>query len=147
MVVYVVAWNRPGYIAKVDETMDSQLYIQILQEDLAQEELIFQHNNDPKHTAKTAKAYLNSVGLTENDGTPLYWPAQSLNLNPIEHMWNYLKIKLGKYPITPTCCEELWKRIAAEWYKIPVKFCRRLIRSMPGRLAAVYYAHGKQTKY
>ncbi|OAQ24758.1 hypothetical protein K457DRAFT_1779975, partial [Linnemannia elongata AG-77] len=71
------------------------------------------------------------------------WPAQSLNLNPIEHMWKYLKIKLGKYPTMLTCCEELWKRIAAEWYK----FCRRLIRSMPGRLAAVYHAHGKQTKY
>jgi hypothetical protein len=151
-----MSWNGPGYIAKVDETMDSQLYIRILQEDLqmsidewdlAQEDLIFQHDNDPKHTAKITKAYLKSVGLTEDDGTLLYWPAQSPDLNPIEHMWNYLKIQLGKYPTRPTCCEELWKRIAAEWYKIPVQFCRRLIRSMPDRLAAVYRAHGKQTKY
>ncbi|KAG0196211.1 hypothetical protein BGX33_001925, partial [Mortierella sp. NVP41] len=62
-----MSWNGPGYIAKIDETLDSQLYIQILLEDqkmsieewgMAQEELIFQHDNDPKHTVKFTKAYL-----------------------------------------------------------------------------------------
>lgn len=151
-----MSWHGPGYIAKIDETLDSQLYIQILQEDLqmsveewgmAKDELVFQHDNDPKHTAKVTQAYLHSVGITETDGTLLYWPAQSPDLNPIEHMWAYLKKQLGKYQTRPKSCKELWQRISVEWYKIPVEYCRDLIRSMPKRLAAVQRAKGRQTRY
>lgn len=151
-----MSWHGPGYIAMVDETLDSQLYIKILQEDLqmsikewgmAKDELVFQHDNDPKHTAKVTKAYLESVNITEAEGTLLYWPAQSPDLNPIEHMWTYLKRQLGKYPTHPKSCKELWQRISVEWYKIPVEFCRELIRSMPRRVAAVHKAKGKQTRY
>ena len=156
MVWSCMSWHGPGYIAKIDETLDSQLYIEILKEDLqmsveewgmARDEFIFQHDNDPKHTAKVTKAYLDSVDMTEQDGRLLYWPAQSPDLNPIEHMWAYLKIQLGKYPTPPKSCKELWERISVEWYKIPVEFCRQLIRSMPRRLQAVHRAKGKHTKY
>jgi len=124
-----MSWHGPGYITMIDETLDSELYIKILQEDLqmsmdewgiAKEELVFQHDNDPKHTAKITKRYLESVHMTEAEGTLLYWPAQSPDLNPIEHMWTYLKRQLGKYPTRPKSCKELWQRISAEWYKIPV---------------------------
>ena len=114
---------------------------------ITKDELVFQHDNDPKHTAEGTKAYLESIGLSEVEGTLLYWPAQSPDLNPIEHMWAYLKIKLGNYSTRPTSCEELWRRISYEWYAIPVEFCRKIISSMPNRLAAVYKAHGKQTRY
>lgn len=151
-----MSWHGPGYIAKVDDTMDSKLYIQILQEDLqmsveewgiAKDEFVFQHDNDPKHTAKVTKAFLESIHMTEAEGRLLYWPAQSPDLSPIEHMWAYLKIQLGKYPKRPASCKELWERISIEWYKIPVEFCRTLIRSMPKRMEAVYRAKGKHTKY
>ena len=76
-----MSWHGPGYIAMIDDTLDSELYIQILEEDLrmsleewelAQGEFIFQHDNDPKHTAKVTKQYLESVHLTEAEGTLLY---------------------------------------------------------------------------
>ena len=151
-----MSWHGTGYIAMIDETLDSQLYIQILQEELqmsieewgmAKDELVFQHDNDPKHTAKVTRAYLESVNMTEAEGTLLYWPAQSPDLNPIEHMWAYLKKQLGKYQTRPKSCKELWQRISVEWYKIPVEYCRDLIRSMPKRLAAVQRAKGRQTRY
>jgi len=151
-----MSWYGPGYIALIDETLDSQLYIKILQEDLkmsidewgmAKDELVFQHDNDPKHTANVTKAYLEAVNITEAEGTLLFWPAQSPDLNPIEHMWAYLKKQLGKYPEPPKSCHELWQRISVEWYKIPVEYCRSLIESMPRRIAAVHRAKGKQTKY
>ena len=156
MVWSCMSWYGPGYIAKIDETLDSQLYIEILKEDLqmsveewgmAKDEFIFQHDNDPKHTAKVTKAFLESCSMTEVEGRLLYWPAQSPDLNPIEHMWAYLKIQLGKYPTPPGSCKELWKRISVEWYKIPVELCRQLIRSMPRRLQAVHKTKGKHTKY
>jgi len=156
MVWSCMSWHGPGYIAKIDDTMDSQLYIQILKEDLkmsieewgiSQEEFIFQHDNDPKHTAKVTKAYLEEVQLTEEAGRLLYWPAQSPDLNPIEHMWSYLKIQLRKYKSYPRSSQELWERVSTEWYKIPIDYCRALIRSMPRRIKAVYSAKGKHTKY
>jgi hypothetical protein len=47
---------------------------------------VFQHDNDPKNTAKITEAYLEAAELTEAQGTLLYWPAQPPDLNPIEHM-------------------------------------------------------------
>ena len=151
-----MSWYRPGYICLIDESLDSKLYIQILKEDLqmsieewqlAQGEFIFQYNNDSKHTTKITKAYLDSINLTEAEGIILYWPAQSPDLNPIEHIWAYLKRQLSKYRTKPKSCQELWERISVEWYKIPAEFYQTLIKNMLYRLRAVARAKGKQTKY
>ncbi|KAG0257778.1 hypothetical protein BG011_003756 [Mortierella polycephala] len=62
-----MSWGGPGYTAKIDETMDSKLYIQIFNEDLqmsveewgiTKEEFVYQHDNDPKHSAMSTQAYL-----------------------------------------------------------------------------------------
>jgi hypothetical protein len=48
-------------------------------------------DNDPKHTAKMIKNYLD-----EQDFSVMSWPAQSPDLNPIENCWSYLKSKVYK---------------------------------------------------
>jgi len=67
MIWSCMSWNGPGYIARIDETMRSKLYIQILKEDLqmsveewgiSKEESVNQHDNNPKHTAKATLAHL-----------------------------------------------------------------------------------------
>ena len=49
------------------------------------------------------------------DGNRLKWPAQSPDLNPIEHLWQHLKAKLQQYDTPPKGVHELWERVAKEW--------------------------------
>jgi hypothetical protein len=77
----------------------------------------------------------------------LIWLAQSPDLNPIEHLWEYLKRKLNEYEIPPKGIHKLWERVEKEWNGIPKKVVQNLIASMPRRCAAVAKAKGGHTKY
>ena len=56
-----------GNLVKIEEIMDSKLYCQILEEDLSEsmeyyrlksQDIIFQHDNDPKHSSRMTKQWL-----------------------------------------------------------------------------------------
>lgn len=75
------------------------------------------------------------------------WPAQSPDLNPIEHLWFQLKKKIHAHREPTRGVHELWERSQAEWATITVDTCRALIESMPRRVEAVIKAKGGHTKY
>ena len=151
MVWGCMTWDGPGNACHIKGKMDADLFVEILEDELQgtleyynlkPEEMIFQQDNDPKHTSKKAKNWFQS-----HEMRVMVWPPQSPDLNPIEHLWGYLKRKLAAYPKPPGGVEELWERIQVEWEAIPVEECRKLIRSMPDRVKAVLRAKGGYTKY
>ena len=105
-------------------------------------ERYFQQDNNPKHTSRKATGW-----FEDNDIQVLSWPAQSPDLNPIEHLWEHLKRQLCKYSNPPRGAHELWDRLVDKWNGIGPEVCQNLIESMPRHIQAVIKAKGGHTKY
>lgn len=140
-----------GYSTKIDGRMDAALYVSILEGELQDtidyyhldgQKVIFQHDNDPKHTSKLAIKC-----LADHNMKVLQWPPQSPDLNPIEHLWDHLKRRLNSYEESPKGINELWVRVEKEWESIPKQTCIDLIQSMPRRIKEVIKANGGHTNY
>ena len=140
-----------GYACRINGGLDGKLYTHILEDEflatldyykLEKDKIIFQQDNDPKHTSRIAREW-----LQDHEVRVLEWPSQSPDLNPIEHLWWHLKRQLAAYETEPTSIDELWERVQAEWEKISAQVCIDLIESMPRRIAAVLRAKGGYTKY
>ena len=138
----------PGPIRLVDGVMDQYQYRKILEETMlsaaeimfANRPWIFQHDNDPKHTARSVKQWINDQSFEY-----LWWPAQSPDLNPIEHLWQVVDSPVKSR--RPSNKEELFRVVSEAWSNITSDRCRTLVQSMGRRCQAVIDAKGGPTKY
>ena len=103
---------------------------------------IFQDDNAPVHTAK-AVLKLKEDNLISS----LPWPAQNPDLNPIEHVWDYLEKAVHNRKPHPKNIEELSIYLNEEWEKLDRNFLQNLVNSIPRRIAAVINSKGNPTKY
>ena len=69
---------------------------------------MLQHDNYPEHTAKLTKEWFENNGIST-----LSWPSQSPDLNPIENLWNTLKVKVHKR--NPQNIKQLEELCKEEW--------------------------------
>ncbi len=92
-------------------------------------EYIFQDDNAPVHRARVVKEW-----MEENEITNILWPAQSPDLNPIEHLWDVLKRKVRKHKPHSKNLNELMVVLEEKWYEIEPEILENLVESMPRRI-------------
>lgn len=142
------AASGTGRLENIDGIMNSQLYQEILGRNVApsvkqlklKRSWVFQQDNDPKHTSKSTKSWMEKKKYKLLD-----WPSQSPDLNPIEMLWGDLKRRV--HTRRPKNLDQLRKYCQEEWKKIPVERCKRLVEGYKRRLKAVIAVKGAQTKY
>lgn len=131
-------------LARVKATMDSKQYIAILENHvtpLLGENNIFQQDNAPCHVSKEVKEYMENSGIAVMPN----WPARSPDLNIIENVWDYLKMKCGERSCSSI--DELWEILQHEFHSIPNAFLEKLYSSLPSRVDNVLKSRGYPIGY
>ncbi|CAF3374009.1 unnamed protein product [Rotaria socialis] len=128
-------------------TMDGPLYVEILRKHLlngARKQFgsrwRYQQDNDPKHTSKIAKQFLEKEVPEMID-----WPSNSPDINPIENMWSILKRRVEKQ--NPSNIDELDQFLHEEWQKVETNIINNLVNSMKSRCLAIIDSKGERINY
>ena len=139
--------RRKTNLIVVQGNLNSQGYInQILQPEAVpflqrHGPAILMHDNERSHVARICRQFLN-----KNNVSVLPWPAVSPNMNPIEHIWDYLGRKVRARGNVQNL-RDLGNALIQEWIFIPNVVIRRCVRSMRGRLAACINSRCGHTPY
>lgn len=140
-----------GRLRRVTGRMNALQYTEILSDayldslrmyGLRLSDVIFQHDNDPKHISLRARKW-----LLKRKVRVLPWPSSSPDMNPIEHVWAQLDRAVRARQVFPRNQDELWEALEDEWYKLPPGFISNLYKSMSHQVSALKEAQGRHTRY
>ena len=147
----VMVWGgiigrRKTNLSVVQGNLNTQGYInQILQPEAVtflqrHGHAILMHDNARPPVARICRQFLNRNNISEQP-----WPAVSPDMNPIEHIWDYLGRKVRDRGNAHNL-RDLENALIQEWNNIPNVYIRRYVRSMRGRLAACINSRGGHTR-
>jgi len=102
--------------------------------------LEFQQDGSRVHSSKETLAWLEARQIKV-----MKWPARSPDLNPIEHVWpwmkNYIFKNHGREGASGVSSVALKQAVMQAWEAVPETLLRDLLFSMVKRVAAVIEAH------
>jgi len=141
------SWNGVGSLVPVEETMDSDVYVNVLSKHLIPwfhhyPNSLFLQDGPGCHTSHYATWWLKTHSIPV-----LEWVAQSPDLNPIENLWDHLDSKIQKRNSLPKSKKELIAIAQEEWADISLETLQHLILSLPQPVKAIIKAGGRHTKY
>ena len=99
-------------------------------------------DNARPHRGDVVDQYLVQQGINRMD-----WPSKSPDLNPIEHVWSFMKHNLSQRLLPHHTIADLRRMVQEEWNGLTMQFINRLIRSMNTRARQVVRYRGGYTDY
>ncbi|GFY11466.1 transposable element Tcb2 transposase [Trichonephila clavipes] len=105
-------------------------------------QFLFMDDNAPCHRTVAAEQLLESEDIERMD-----WPARSPDLNPIEHVWNFLGRRLAARTLPPVTIRELRLALQDEWAAMPQQLIDTLILSMGRRCETCLAVRGDHIPY
>ncbi|GFU19582.1 transposable element Tcb2 transposase [Trichonephila clavipes] len=108
-----------------DETLDP--YVRPYAAAIGNDFILMDDNARP-HRARIVEEYLEDHGLERME-----WPARSPDLNPIEHLWDYLGREIAALNPPPRSLHELKQGLLCVWSSLPIPVSDNLINSMGNR--------------
>jgi hypothetical protein len=152
MVWLAISHQRTAPICFIEGTLTSSRYIQLLSKELEplvrdleglyHEEIYFQQDNAPAHTAHATQDWLDKHGITV-----FHWPAISPDLNPMETVFGTLARRLYAGNRQFSSVAELRAAILEAWEEVSWDDIQRTIHSMHSRMIAVIAEKSGSTEY
>ncbi|GFV46653.1 transposable element Tcb2 transposase [Trichonephila clavipes] len=105
-------------------------------------QFLFMDDNAPCHRTVAAEQLLESEDIERMD-----WPARSPDLNPIEHVWDFLGRRLAARTLPPVTIRELRLALQDEWAAMPQQLIDTLILSMGRRCETCFAVRGDHLPY
>uniref|UniRef100_A0A3P9JG58 Transposase Tc1-like domain-containing protein n=1 Tax=Oryzias latipes TaxID=8090 RepID=A0A3P9JG58_ORYLA len=148
----VMVWAGIGYgrrtqVHFIDGILNGQRYRDeilgpIVVPYIQQHHLMLQHDNARPHVARICTQFLEAENIPV-----LAWLAYSLDMSPIEHVWDALDRRIRQRVPVPANIQQLRTAIEEEWTNIPQATVDNLISSMRRRCVALHEANGGHTRY
>ena len=109
---------------------------------LQQHNLTLQQDNARPQVARICQVF-----LANNNVQPLDRPPYSLDLSPIEHLWDQLDRQVRQRQPPPATRAQLTRVLEQEWNNIPIRRINALMNFMTRRIRAVTRANSEHTRY
>lgn len=145
MVFGAIGYNYKSKLVICEKNIDEVEYRNVLnnseiftelKENFINGESIFMQDGAPAHTG-----YCSNLFLKKRCSYIKYWPANSPDLNPIEHLWGAIKRILKGQIFTNKI--DLIQKVQEIWYSFPQEKINELVLSFETRLKLVIQERGQ----
>lgn len=152
MIWSFIFWNGRGPMLFLDGGIDQDAYKNILRNQVLPhciemldengEAQTYMDDGASCHDAQSVVDYCAELGIQRP-----FWPPNSPDMNPIEHIWGWLKHHLTNLDPVPRNLDEVKTAVIKFYEDINFQSIRALYHSMPERIQALLRANGGTTRY
>ena len=143
-----VTMNQKTRLCIVDGNLNAKRYVdEILQPVVVpflgrmNQGAVLQDDNALPHRGRVVNEFIRQFSIRRLD-----WPANSPDLNPIEHIWDEFGRRVYRHNPPQTLVRRR-QRLIQEWNNIPQETIRRCVQSMRNPCQACLNAHEGHTRY
>ena len=144
MVFAAIGVNYKSKLVICEKSVNDLEYRNVIQKSQLVEDLDHIHGQGQyifmQDGASMHSSFLSTLYLKKRLSFLKYWPSNSPDLNPIEHLWGAIKRILETIKIHST--DELIEKVQQIWEAFPQESINKLVLSFHGRLRTVIYENG-----